>query len=247
MRPKPKTNTDDPRAALRAAVAGKRMAQRRLGVAADRVHRAAQILEQARTGLELRANGQKGLQAENARALEQWVRRGQRGERPQPVSDPAGERDRQEAEANVAAAERVVERLREAEAAATAQHSAAAAKVREARGRVVGTRVAEIVAELQGMWARERELMALVAAIGPDSEAALYLPRSIDEVRCPPARPTIEDMVSGGHVVHGIHSPIGGQRDMVDRAQDYWRSFIDAAERDAAETNTAQQAQEAAA
>jgi hypothetical protein len=102
------------------------------------------------------------------------------------------------------------------------------------------------MAELQGMWVRERELMALIAAIGPADPAARHLSASaVNEVRCPPARPTIEDLVLGGHVVMGINSHIGGRADLIDAATDYWRDFLARAERD--ETNTAPRAQEAAA
>jgi hypothetical protein len=242
------TNTD-PRAALRYAVAGERMAARRYAVAHDRAERAAQILAEARAAVELHEGGRKGLEAEHAKALERWIKGGERGKRPAPFADPHGDRELVEAVANVQAAERTVARFREAEAGAAAHHADATAQLRDARGRVVAARIGEVVAELRGMWARERELMALVAAIGPGDAAAHHLSRSIDEVRCPPARPTIEDMVGGGHVVHGINSPIGGQRDLMDSAQDYWRDFLAAAERegDQSKTNTAPPAREAAA
>jgi hypothetical protein len=231
--------------ALRSALAAERMAARRYAVAHDRAERAASILAEARIAAELLEGGRKGLEAEHGKALEKWIKGGCKGAKPAAFVDPAGDRDRAEAAANAAAAERTVARRREAEAAAAAQHAAAVANLRDARGRAVAARVEEIVAELRGMWARERELMSLIAAIGPGDDAVPHLPPCVNEVRCPPARPTIEDIVGGGSYVWGIDSPIGGRRDLLDRAHDYWRDFLAAAERD--ETNTAPGAKAAAA
>lgn len=246
-KPRAQTNTNgDPRAQLRAAVAAERMAYRRSAVAHDRAERAAQILSEARAEAELRTGGKKGLEAENAKALERWIKGGERGKRPAPLADPAGDRDLLEAAANAQAAERTVARLRDAEQHAAADHAARAQALRDARGRVVAARVAEVVAELQGMWDRERELMALVAAIGPGDAAVPHLPPSVNEARCPPARPTVEDLCGGGSMVYGINSPIGGRRDLIDTAHDYWRDYLARAERDEP-TNTAPRAHEAAA